>query len=416
MAPGIGHRRLRPARFKLERYTQHDLAAIPPPEPSVPPSDSTRPPADGGNLVSRLPPELTTTILLYLDLNSLLTLRLINTLYRTLIDSLHPYTLLKQHAPHTLRILHKVQLASHFPLHQLYSEFRHPHCRACGAFGPLVFLPTLTRCCHRCLWTRARFQVARIGFLVDHLVDQFPGDLAPEELEALVALLKQLPTVHVFPGAYGRDPLHFDIIDEPIGLVSIAEAEKATVKWLGTHERFRESIASLKAPRLGQGQSQSQGQGQGQDQDQGRTESSINIPRLMEIYEMARSRWMGTGATDLPYWDAQRQMAESGIYCSPCALQREYENRYEQDEGMGEEGQGDTLIWDGDDGTDARNTTGPRVDNAAFYMGDICRHFEECELLRKGYVFGMKDGMTRGIGNGPDFWINADGCIVYDRD
>ncbi|KAL2361001.1 hypothetical protein RJZ56_006124 [Blastomyces dermatitidis] len=415
MAPGIGHRRLRPARFKLELYTQHDLAAIPPPNPSIPTFDSKCPRAGGGNLVTRLPPELTTTILLYLDLNSLLTLRLINTLYRTLIDSLHPYTLLKQHAPHTLRILHKVQLASHFPLHQLYTEFRHPHCRACGAFGTLVFLPTLTRCCDRCLWTRAHFQVAHIGFLAD----QFPGNLTPVELEALVSLLKQLPTVHVFPGAYGRDRLHFDIIDEPTGLVSIAEAEKATVKWLGTRERFRGSIASLKAPRLGRGQGQGRGRGQGQglSQDQGRTESSINIPRLMEIYEMARSRWMGMGATDFPYWDAQRQMAESGIYCSPCTLQKEYEYRYEQDEGMEEEGHGDTLIWDGDDhGADARNTTGPRVDNAAFYMGDICRHFEECERLRKGYVFGMKDGMTRGIGNGPDFWINADGCIVYDRD
>ncbi|OJD24116.1 hypothetical protein ACJ73_04522 [Blastomyces percursus] len=413
MAPGIGHRRLRPARFKLELYTQHDLAAIPPPDPSVPSPNITRPRADGGNLVTRLPPELTTTILLYLDLNSLLTLRLINTLYRTLIDSLHPYTLLKQHAPHTLRILHKVQLASQFPLHQLYTEFRHPHCRACGAFGPLVFLPTLTRCCDRCLWTQTRFQVARVGFLVD----QFPGDLTPDELETLVSLLKQLPTVHVFPGPYGRDPLHFDIIDEPIGLVSIAEAEKATVKWLGTHERFRESIASLKAPLQRRGQGRSQEPGQRQD-NQGRTEFSIDIHRLMEIYEMARSRWMGMGATDLPYWDTQRQMAESGIYCSPCTLQKEYENRYEQDDGMGEEGQGGgALIWDGDDhGTDARNTTGPRVDNAAFYMGDICRHFEECERLRKGYVFGMKDGMTRGIWNGPDFWISADGSIVYDHD
>ncbi|PGH00030.1 hypothetical protein GX51_06029 [Blastomyces parvus] len=394
MAPGIGHRRLRPARLKLELYTEYDLAKIPPPAPSAPPSDSTRPPADGGNLVARLPPELTTTILLHLDLNSLLTLRLINTLYRTLIDSLHPYTLLKQHAPHTLRILHKVQLASHFPLHQLYAEFRHPHCRACGAFGPLVFLPTLTRCCDRCIWTRPRFQVARIGFLAS----QFPGDFTDEELETLVSLLRQLPIVRVFTGVYGRDPSPIDIVHEPIGIVSVAEAEKAIVNWLGTVERFRGVIASLKAPR-------------------GRTEPSSDVLRLMEMYGTARSRWMGTGVTDLPYWDAQRQMAESGIYCSPCALQREYENRYEYNEELGGEGRRwDTLIWDGDDDAGARNTDGPRGDDVAFYMGDICSHFEECELLRKGYVFGMKDGMTRGIGNGPDFWIHADGHIVYDRD
>ncbi|KKZ62249.1 hypothetical protein EMCG_00416 [[Emmonsia] crescens] len=386
MASGIGHRRLRPVQYKLELHTSHDIAKIPLPNPIVP-TTSTRPPVLDSGKLTTLPPELTATILLHLDLNTLLTLRLINTLYKTLIDTLHPYKLLKQHAPHTLRILHRVQLSSHFPLHQLYTEFRQPLCRTCGAFGPLIFLPTLTRCCNQCLWVRARFQVAPFGCLLG----PFARDLTPEELMAMMLLLKQLPTLLAFPGSYGSGPLHFGITDETIGLVSVAEAERVMVERLGPRGRFQRVISSLRA----------------QGQEQGPGQCSIDIQHLLVgVYEVARTKWMGMGATDLPYWDAQKQMTESGIYCSPCTLQREYENRYEQGEGEQEDQQ--ALIWDGDN---PRNGSGPRGDNVAFYLGNICGHFEECELLKKGYVFGMKDGMTRGIGNGADFWINADGSV-----
>lgn len=43
------------------------------------------------------------------------------------------------------------------------------------------------------------------------------------------------------------------------------------------------------------------------------------------------------GATDLPYWEAQGQMAKYGIYCDPCTLQGEYEHWYEQGDGAEEE-------------------------------------------------------------------------------
>ncbi|KAK2738311.1 hypothetical protein FQN55_000612 [Onygenales sp. PD_40] len=380
MAAGIGHRRQRPARFKLElvssaprpclwvsQETEEDahtaLRAGPPPR---------KPPHSG--ILGTLPPEILTTVLMNLDLTTLHDLRLLNTHYKEHIDTLHAYTVLKQHANHTLRIMLRVKIARHFPLSHLWHEFRQPHCRTCGAFGPYVFLPTLTRVCNRCLCTRHEFQVAPL----DLMTGRFP--FAQE-------MARELPTVHAFPGVFGGTPLEFFITDEVERLVSVEEAEVAVAALIAHKYGQLVDPERLRRERLGR---------------ELRYSTSLMPARLKAgnpglanwFYEFARTRWMCMGATDLPYWDGKRGMAESGIYCSACTFRREYEKTDEEEKGL----------W---------KDMGPLPlgNHVAFYVGDIGGHFENCRFVREGYVFGAKDGLSGGLSNLRDFFISEDGII-----
>ncbi|EEH22889.1 hypothetical protein PABG_05100 [Paracoccidioides brasiliensis Pb03] len=88
----IGHRQLRPARFKVELPSYPDIA---------------------GNSASPETPTVTVT------------------------DTATGISV-------TPTSEQKPTLSARFPLGQLYFEFRQPLCRACGAFGQFTFLPTLT--------------------------------------------------------------------------------------------------------------------------------------------------------------------------------------------------------------------------------------------------------------------------------
>lgn len=107
-------------------------------------------------------------------------------------------------------------------------------------------------------------------------------------------LLMQLPTLHAFPCSRRSGLVRFWITRKHAVLASVA--------------------------------------GGGDDGGRSAVTSSFRT-WMVKSYEMARPGGVGMGATDLPYWEAQGQMAKSGMYCDPCTLRREYEHRHEQGDG-----------------------------------------------------------------------------------
>jgi hypothetical protein len=101
--------------------------------------------------LKRLPSEIMREIMLNLDIQSLNTWRRVSSFFLYFVDNLREYSLFKENAWHTLSVMHFCDLGSMFPIRRLFAEFCRPDCAGCGAFGPLLFLPSLSRCCRKCL-------------------------------------------------------------------------------------------------------------------------------------------------------------------------------------------------------------------------------------------------------------------------
>ncbi|PYH87002.1 hypothetical protein BO82DRAFT_349541 [Aspergillus uvarum CBS 121591] len=109
-----------------------------------------------------LPLEIVHMIFLHLDMITLGTLRLVDSIIRRQVDSLYEYRMLRAHAAETLKILDIAQCTHCFPAHQLYREFCHPRCRTCPDFGPYLYIPTLSRVCLQCVLRHDRYRVAAL--------------------------------------------------------------------------------------------------------------------------------------------------------------------------------------------------------------------------------------------------------------
>ncbi|RAH78047.1 hypothetical protein BO86DRAFT_198965 [Aspergillus japonicus CBS 114.51] len=105
-------------------------------------------------------------IFLRLDMTTLGTLRLLNSMIRRQVDSLYEYRMLRAHAAETLESLDIAQCTHFFPVHQLYREFCHPRCRTCPDFGPFLYIPTHSRVCLQCVLRHDPYRVAAldVGF------------------------------------------------------------------------------------------------------------------------------------------------------------------------------------------------------------------------------------------------------------
>jgi hypothetical protein len=83
-----------------------------------------------------MPLEIVYEILLKLDFRSLNNTRQLNSHFQICVESLPAFRLLRQHAPYTLKVIHRAGVASAVTVQNLFAEFRQPSCRGCGAFGP----------------------------------------------------------------------------------------------------------------------------------------------------------------------------------------------------------------------------------------------------------------------------------------
>ncbi|KAK2740885.1 hypothetical protein FQN55_008583 [Onygenales sp. PD_40] len=201
-APGIAHRRVQPALFKphlpFESAAQRQKSKFntgKQPRKVCRLESTEWKQALPKRTLGDLPPEILVNILVeQADLATLEAVRQLNSSYKHLVESLLEYKLVRQHASHTMRVIHAARIAPFVTARQLFTEMCQPWCRTCGdgVFGPFVFLPKLSRCCNRCLKNDKRpLAVAPMEYLlVNYFLDRD-------------TIKESLPTVHAFPGIYG---------------------------------------------------------------------------------------------------------------------------------------------------------------------------------------------------------------------
>lgn len=331
MASGVAHRRKNPGLCKINVYNTLEGLDI----KRYPHVGKAFARKRGATLshekLNAIPVEMLHKIFLELDAVSLARMRRVHSHYRTLVDCLLPFERLRRHAPHTLRAMRVAKVLGTFPVRKLFAEFCQPFCRGCGAFGPFVFLPTLSRCCDACLGNRREFQVARLINIKLNLGITW-------------RMLGTLTIVHCPRGQYGspwgNERRHSD------KYAGVLEAERLGFQLYG-RKREREEKAS---------NDDQEEDGHSQDKTSsnpipGKTQWDPYYSRVSAWTQSRLFPHKSCAATNLPYWDSSSRQTESGVYCTACALHRFCNPR-----------------------------SGP--DNEAFTLNTITQHFQQCEFAK----------------------------------
>ncbi|KAF4975368.1 hypothetical protein FDECE_18580 [Fusarium decemcellulare] len=87
------------------------------------------------DILARLSPELTTNILLQLDIKSYLAFRQVNRRARHVATNLHEYKLIAAHGLEGLKGLIRMKLVEKFTTRELYLPLVNYKCAVCGDFG-----------------------------------------------------------------------------------------------------------------------------------------------------------------------------------------------------------------------------------------------------------------------------------------
>jgi hypothetical protein len=102
-------------------------------------------------ILGRLPVEIMSMILRWLDVLSFFRFRQVNRRARVQSTGLWEYQLVSKHGLEGFRGLLRAEIAHYFTLHDLYWALLSDKCSECGDFGGLLFLFTLERTCFNCL-------------------------------------------------------------------------------------------------------------------------------------------------------------------------------------------------------------------------------------------------------------------------
>ncbi|KAI9677624.1 MAG: hypothetical protein M1817_006578 [Caeruleum heppii] len=142
-------------------------------------------------ILNKLPVELLHTVLLDLDLRSLIALRVVNRCVRLAVDALPHFNVIVTHTPNALRALLSVGLAHTFTCRTLYDTICSSTCVGCGDFGSFLYLLTCSRICFLCMIDEERFQPltrahAKAKFALDNRT------------------LSSIPFLRTLPGIYSQ--------------------------------------------------------------------------------------------------------------------------------------------------------------------------------------------------------------------
>lgn len=97
------------------------------------------------------PSEIMLQVCASLDIASLLAFSRVNRRAGQIARSLRDYSPVITHALIAIHALLRTGVASHFTISQLREVLHEENCSICGWFGGFLFLPTLRRCCYRCI-------------------------------------------------------------------------------------------------------------------------------------------------------------------------------------------------------------------------------------------------------------------------
>lgn len=107
----------------------------------------SNPPSAALGTMRHLPSEVLAEICSYLDILSSFRLRQVNRMARQVVSELPAYRDLSRYGLESLRTALRTGIADWFLLSDLYCTLCTSGCAQCGFFGPLLFLPTIERCC-----------------------------------------------------------------------------------------------------------------------------------------------------------------------------------------------------------------------------------------------------------------------------
>ncbi|KAK0631234.1 hypothetical protein B0T14DRAFT_549125 [Immersiella caudata] len=127
-------------------------------------SSFLRSPTSNLGTLSIFPIETLQHIIQYLPIRTLLHLRHVNQRFREVVSSLPLYELLATHATIALIACMRFGVLGKTTLHTVYDLATIQTCHLCGEFGQYVFMPTLQRCCRRCIspYSNPDFHLLRV--------------------------------------------------------------------------------------------------------------------------------------------------------------------------------------------------------------------------------------------------------------
>lgn len=120
-------------------------------------------PRAGLGAFDQLPVELLFQTLRHMDMQSLFNLRQTNLRARQLVDSLKEYKAAVSYGLTAYCALLRTELATHVTLLDFYRVLCSKECAFCGKFGGFVFLPTWIRCCFECIEEDPETRMVRVA-------------------------------------------------------------------------------------------------------------------------------------------------------------------------------------------------------------------------------------------------------------
>ncbi|KAM5473565.1 hypothetical protein MauCBS54593_002361 [Microsporum audouinii] len=106
-----------------------------------------------------LPVEILHEILLLLDMRSFFVFRQVNLRARQIASTVPGYQPLITHALEAICVILRTKISAWYTLKDIFNVLCTRDCLHCDSFGGFVFLPSLERCCFRCLTSSPRFRV-----------------------------------------------------------------------------------------------------------------------------------------------------------------------------------------------------------------------------------------------------------------
>lgn len=153
--------------------------------------------SEGLGRLQVLPTELLLKIFLDLDIESLFKLLHVNGRSREVVTGIFEWRAISKHALDALLALFRTGMAKYTTLPQLYRPLTEKWCVTCGEYGGFLFIPTMMRCCLKCIYDDVQFPVMTLN------------SVAKRNKISLKALRRACPLLKTIPGWYGRYELGF---------------------------------------------------------------------------------------------------------------------------------------------------------------------------------------------------------------
>uniref|UniRef100_A0A0D2YHD2 F-box domain-containing protein n=1 Tax=Fusarium oxysporum (strain Fo5176) TaxID=660025 RepID=A0A0D2YHD2_FUSOF len=110
-------------------------------------------------LFEKLPSDIMNSILRHLDVKSFRRFRNINAKAHRITETVLDSKEVMIHGSTAVINLIRTGLSSHITIGEIHKALTSPNCEFCDYYGSILFLPTCTRTCHKCLQTSPRMAV-----------------------------------------------------------------------------------------------------------------------------------------------------------------------------------------------------------------------------------------------------------------